>query len=243
MNQSRRYRLSKEEEKMLIDFRANKETKNVLIIGDLHLPFTKEGYFEHCVKIKEKYNCNEFVFIGDIIDNHYSSFHDSDPDGMGAGEEIKAAQDGIQKWYNEFPNAKVCLGNHCLIPNRKAFNAGLSRHWVKSIQEVFQLWDWTFSDSFIIDDVVYEHGIGGKAQQRSKRELISVVQGHYHTDMYIHYTVGRNFKIFGMQVGCGVDQDSYAMAYGKYFPKPAIGCGVILNNGTLPILEPMNLGQ
>lgn len=235
-----RPRLSEEEYKMIEDYR-NKTKRNVLIIGDLHLPFTKKGYFEHCLKIKEKYNCNEFVFVGDIIDNHYSSFHDSDPDGMGAGEEIKAARKGVQKWYEAFPNAKVCLGNHDLIPNRKAFNAGLSRHWMKDIKEMFHLWDWTFADSFKIDGVVYEHGIGGKAQQRSKRELISVVQGHYHTDMYIHYTVGRNFKIFGMQVGCAVDGKSYAMQYGKYFPKPAIGCAVVLNNGKLPILEPMDL--
>jgi len=240
-NITNRYRLSPQEEEMLIQYRKNKPTRNVLIIGDLHLPFTKKGYFEHCVEIKNKYNCNEFVFIGDIIDNHYSSFHDSDPDGMGAGQEFNEAVEDLAKWYKEFPIAKVCLGNHDNIPQRRAFNAGLSRHWTKSIKEAFHLDDWEFADSFIIDDVLYQHGLGGKSQQRSKRELISTVQGHYHTDMYVHYTVGKNYIIFGMQVGCGVDQDSYAMAYGKYFPRPAIGCGVVLNNGTLPIVEPMNL--
>ena len=38
-----------------------------------------------------------------------------------------------------------------------------------------------------------------------------------------------------MQVGCGIDHDSYAMAYAKYGKKPAIGVGVILNNGQIPI--------
>ena len=215
--------------------------RNVLIIGDLHLPFEKNGYFEHCKAVKEKYGCNEIVFIGDIIDNHYSSFHDSDPDGMGAGKEMMAVRSAIKRWKKEFPKAKVCLCNHDLIPNRKAFNAGLSKKWIKSIKDVFRLKGWDFADSFLIDNVLYEHGVGGKAQQRSKRELVSLVQGHYHTDMYIHYTVGQNFKIFGMQVGCGVDGKAYAMEYSKYFPKPAIGCGVVLNNGTLPILEPMEL--
>ena len=45
---------------------------------------------------------------------------------------------------------------------------------------------------------------------------------------YTEYTVGRNFKIFGMQVGCGIDFSSYAKA-GK---KPAVGCAVIINDET-----------
>jgi hypothetical protein len=32
-----------------------------------------------------------------------------------------------------------------------------------------------------------------------------------------------------------LNHDSYAMAYCKYGKKPAIGCSVVLNNGTLPI--------
>ena len=70
---------------------------------------------------------------------------------------------------------------------------------------------------------------------------MSVVQGHLHLQGYVEYQVGRNYKIFGMQVGCGIDKDSYALAYGRNFGKPFISCGVILENGTLPILEPMNL--
>ena len=43
--------------------------------------------------------------------------------------------------------------------------------------------------------------------------------------------------MFAMQIGCGVDDRSYAMAYGKHFDKMHINCGVVLENGTLPILE------
>ena len=60
----------------------------------------------------------------------------------------------------------------------------------------------------------------------------STVQGHLHTQAYCEYTVGRNFKIFGMQVGCGIDFSSYAMAYAKAGKKPAVGCGVILGGKT-----------
>jgi hypothetical protein len=39
------------------------------------------------------------IFIGDIIDNHYSSYHESDPDGYSAGEELDRAIDMIKDWY------------------------------------------------------------------------------------------------------------------------------------------------
>ena len=63
---------------------------------------------------------------------------------------------------------------------------------------------------------------------------MNTVQGHLHTQCYIEHYVGQNFRIFGMQVGCGIDHDSYAMAYAKRGKKPSIACGVVLN-GTTPI--------
>ena len=66
------------------DEKGKKIVNNILVVGDLHEPFTRKGYLEFCKSIYYKYNCNEVVFIGDIIDNHYSSFHDTDPDGRSA---------------------------------------------------------------------------------------------------------------------------------------------------------------
>jgi hypothetical protein len=90
-------------------------------------------------------------------------------------------------------------------------------------------------------DVNINHGEGGTARAKMKKELQSQIQGHLHSDFYVDYIVGKNFRIFGMQVGSGVDHHSYAMSYGKNFKKPAIGCGVLLNKGTLPIVIPMLL--
>ena len=35
-----------------------------------------------------------------------------------------------------------------------------------------------------------------------------------------------------MQVGCGIDFSSYAMAYAKAGKKPAIACGVVIGGRT-----------
>jgi hypothetical protein len=42
-----------------------------------------------------------------------------------------------------------------------------------------------------------------------------------------------------MQVGCGIDNDSYAMAYARNFAPPQLSCGVVLE-GKLPILIKMH---
>lgn len=216
------------------------EGKNVLVIGDLHEPFCLEGYLQHCIETYKQYKCNEVVFIGDIIDNHATSYHETDPDGHNAGQELKLAVSNIQKWYQAFPKATVIIGNHDRLIMRKAYTAGVSKMWIKDYADVLGTPNWTFTESIEIDDVLYIHGEGGTARTRARRDLQSIVQGHLHTQMYIDWIVGKKFKIFAVQVGCGVNHETYAMTYAKEFAKPAIGCAVILN-GKLPISIPMEL--
>ena len=220
--------------------KALKVKKNVLVIGDLHEPFCLDNYLEHCVETYNKYKCDEVVFIGDIIDNHASSYHETDPDGHSAGQELKMAIQRIKQWYQAFPKATVIIGNHDRLIMRKAYSSGLSKMWIKDYAEVLGTPGWNFTESIEIDDVLYIHGEGGTARARVRRDLQSIVQGHLHSQAYIDWCVGAKFKLFGMQVGCGIDHKSYAMAYGKEGPKPAIACGVVLQ-GEVPINIMMQL--
>lgn len=217
------------------------DDNRVLVIGDLHEPFTLDGYFEFCNEQYEKFNCNRVVFIGDIIDNHYSSYHETDADGYSGGEELELAISKIQKWYKAFPFADVIIGNHDRLIMRKAQTSAIPKKWIKAYKDVLETPNWSFKESVVIDDVFYTHGEGGTARSRAKKDLQSVVQGHLHLQAYTEYVVGRNFKIFALQVGCGVDDKSYAMAYSRNYGKSAIGCGVVLNNGKLPINILMDL--
>lgn len=222
------------------NIKKSKTGKNVLVIGDLHEPFCLDGYLGHCIDTYYEYNCNEVVFIGDIIDNHASSYHETDPDGYSAGQELKMAIQRIKQWYEIFPKATVIIGNHDRLIMRKAYSSGLSKMWIKDYAEVLGTPGWNFTESIEIDNVLYIHGEGGTARARVRRDLQSIVQGHLHSQAYIDWCVGAKFKLFGMQVGCGIDHKSYAMAYGKEGPKPAIACGVILE-GEVPINIMMNL--
>ena len=209
-----------------------KNENRVLVIGDLHEPFCLDGYFDFCKQTYENYNCNKVVFIGDVVDNHYSSYHETSADGMGGADELEFAIKRLKKWHKTFPNAVVTLGNHDIIISRKAQTSNLPSKWIKDYKDVLETPSWSYTHRYELDNVQYIHGIGSKAHIRSVKDMQSVVQGHHHTDCYVQWKVGANNKVFGMQVGCGIDKNAYAMAYGKWFPKPAIGCGVVIGGHT-----------
>jgi len=215
--------------------------RRMLVIPDLHAPFIRKMYFEFVCHIADKYNTNDVMFLGDLLDNHFSSYHEADPDGHSAGAELDKAMTDIARWYNQFPEARVCIGNHDSIPQRKMMTAGLSAKWLKPISEVLDVPNWEFAEEWVVDGVKYCHGTTRKARNRAKDDLMSVVEAHYHSESYIDHFVGENYKIFALQLGCGIDRTAYSMAYGRNFKKMHINVGVVLEDGTLPIIEYMDL--
>ena len=234
MERSNRYRLKPHEIKILQKLREQ-EISNVLVIGDLHEPFCLDSYLDWCLEQYHAYNCTEVVFIGDIIDNHYSSYHETSADGMGGLDELELAIKRISRWYEAFPVATVIIGNHDRIIMRKAQTSAIPSKWIKSYKEVLEVPNWNFVERYEKNEVQYIHGEGGTARTKCRADMMNTVQGHLHTQCYTEHYVGKNFRVFGTQVGCGINHKSYAMAYAKYGKRPAVGCAVILNSGQTPL--------
>ena len=233
-SQTNRFRLKPHEILALKKMRET-ETRNILVIGDLHEPFCKDGYLEFCQEQYDTWNCNQVIYIGDIIDNHYTSFHEIDIEAEYTGkQELEYAIKKIAKWYKAFPEATVIVGNHDRMIMRKAQTSLIPSKWIKSYKEVLEVPNWEFVDRLVVDGVQYIHGEAGTARSKCRADMMNTVQGHLHTQTYIEHYVGQNFRVFGMQVGCGIDHDSYAMAYAKRGKKPSIACAVVLG-GTTPI--------
>jgi hypothetical protein len=226
-----RPRLTELENKLIQEFRNSNETR-VLCIGDLHEPFCLDGYLEFCIEMYKKHNCNKVVFIGDVIDNHYSSYHETDVNGMSGGQELDLAISKISEWYKAFPIADVTIGNHDRLIMRKAQTGAIPSRWIKAYKEVLETPNWNFTERVIIDNVQYIHGEAGTASAKCRADMMSTVQGHLHTQCYTQWFAGANFKVFGTQVGCGIDHESYAMAYAKAGKKPIIGCAIIIGGKT-----------
>lgn len=210
-----------------------KKESRILVIGDLHEPFCLDGYLEFCKDTYDKYNCNKVIFIGDIIDSHYSSYHETNADGMGGSDELEFAIKKLSKWYKAFPNADVTLGNHDRIIIRKAQTSNIPSRWIREFGEVLETPNWKFVTDVYYDGVRYVHGDkSGKPKMAAKRDMVSTVSGHFHTDFYCEWMFGKTRAIFGMAVGCGIDSKSYAMGYMQGGKKEAIGVGIVIGGNT-----------
>ncbi len=220
---------------------------NVLIVGDLHEPFTLKGYLQHCKRIQKKYRCGTVVFIGDIVDNHSISYHEHDPDLWSPAHEMERTDKKLKSWFKAFPNAYITKGNHDALIDRKGKTVGLPKRCFKQFREMWKLpKGWIDGFEFVINDVLYKHqGVTGDIGHLKEAIMcrMSVVVGHAHSVAGANWTCSARDRIFGMNPGCGIDRKSIAFAYGKdYKKKPMIACGVVLNKGKLPLVEPMDLG-
>ena len=209
----------------------------ILCAGDLHTPFDLDGYLDHCIEIHARYDCDQVIFLGDVIDNNYSSYHETNPDGMAGGLELIKAIERLQTYYQAFPDATVIIGNHDRMIMRKGHTSAIPKAWLKDYNEVLGTVGWEWTDRLVVDGVQYVHGESGTARTKCKSDLMSTVQGHLHTQSYIEYIHGYNGSIFGMQVGTGIDFESYAFGYAQRGKRPAISCGVVID-GVTAIVEP-----
>jgi predicted phosphodiesterase len=231
-NKENRYRLDRGEEDMLLSMRNNHV---VGIIGDTHLPFEHKGYLDFCVETFNKFGVDTVVHIGDLVDNHAICYHEQDPNGMSASLEAEKAQRSLFRWYKEFPDVTHMLGNHDSLVARKAMTAGMPKKFFKTFEEIWQFPEgWHSEFEVDIDGVKYIHGTGkagvNAAIQWATDNRQSTVIGHSHSGGGISYRASKRDLIFGLNVGCGIDINAYAMAYGKNFSKrPTLGCGIVIN--------------
>jgi hypothetical protein len=224
---------------------AKKKEGRVLVIPDFHEPFSHPDAVPFLQRVAEEFSTNMSVALGDEIDSHAVSNYQSDPDGYSPGEEFDRAVTALKKkWYPAFPDMLVCRSNHTMRPWLKMQAMGLPRRLQPKLHDVLEAPDgWEWAEAWDIDDVVYEHGdaIQGGVYPyatAAMRNMRSTVIGHHHGAFGIHFHRTPYHAIFGMGAGCLINEDTYAMAYGRrHKKKPIVGCGVVLHGQ--PILVQM----
>lgn len=225
----------------------SKPRETVLIIPDTQYPFAHEDSFDFLSSLKRKYKPTKIVHIGDEIDLHAMSDWDHDPDGMSAGDELKAAIIDMKRLYSIFPEVMACTSNHTARPFRRAFKHGIPAAFLRDYHEFLQAPSgWKWADSWEIDGVKYEHGEGQSgslgALKAALGNMQSTVIGHLHSFAGIIYNANPKFLIFGFNVGCLIDRKKYAFAYGKNMKnKPILGAGIVHKG--VPTFIPMLLNK
>jgi predicted phosphodiesterase len=216
------------------------------IIGDTHLPYELDGYLDFCQETFDKWGVNRVIHVGDFVDNHSLSFHDSEPMLHNVTGEYESALERAQDWYEAFPEATLIMGNHDRIPARQLRKLGMEPSiYMRPIEELLGM-PWDVVDQIEIDNVLYHHGetaggINGFRKDCEQR-MRCTVSGHNHSNAGISATATDEQLVWGMAVGCGVNQKHMAFAYGKNFAKkPIIACGVVIDGE--PHIELMDLGS
>jgi predicted phosphodiesterase len=222
----------------------------VLVIGDTHCPTMRDDYVPFLLDCYEQWDCDRVVHIGDLVDNAALSYHLKDPHLKDPMDEYYKAYNQVQEICQAFPEVDWMIGNHDDLPKRWLKEVGIPESFLKSYADIWEVPDtWTVHQRYsklMIDGVLYQHGDRGKggrmaATANAKAEFCSVVQGHLHAQFGVEYYANDGARVFGMQVGCGVDDTHAAMDYGKkYVQRSVIGCGVVLD-GITAIVEPMVL--
>ena len=218
------------------------------IIGDTHLPYELDGYLEFCQETFDRHGVDTVIHIGDMFDNHSLSFHDSEPMLHNVMGEYESAFERAQDWYEAFPEATLIMGNHDRIPARQLRKLGMEPSiYMRPIEELFGMPPgWSVADSVVIDNVLYHHGetsggINGFRKDAETR-MRCTVSGHNHSNAGISATATDQELVWGLAVGCGVNQKHMAFAYSKNFAKkPIVACGVVIEGE--PHIEYMNLGS
>ena len=220
----------------------------VLIIGDTHEPYTLDGYLEFCLDMADQWCVDRVVHIGDLVDHHSLSFHDSEPLIHDVHGEYHSALERLERWYRAFPQLTLIAGNHDLIPARQLKKLGMEPTiWMKPIEKLYEMpKGWEVRDDLWIDGIYYHHGHTAMGvngfRNDAERRMARTVTGHNHSNAGVSATASATQLVWGLAVGCGVDNDQMAFAYGKNFArKPIISCGIVEDEH--PHVEFMDLGS
>lgn len=227
----------------------NKVYKCVLVISDQHYPYQHPDIIRFLSAIKDKFPIDLVLNTGDEVDYHALSFHDSDPNLDSAGPELERARKRIAKLHDLFPQQLVAGSNHGSMVFRRAKAHGIPVQVLRPYRQVLfpdhGAPGWSWADEWIIKTpggpVLLRHSSSNPLHDAAHNRA-NIVVGHAHSVYSIDYAASSDCLYWGMTVGCLIDKNSYAFAYGKNTQKkPIIGVGMILDG--LPHLIPMRLNS
>lgn len=204
--------------------------QTVLAIPDMHHPFTHPDALPFLLEVRRTKRTTLALCLGDEIDAHAFSNYPMDPDGLSAGQELRAAIDSLQPFYREFPEMLVCESNHTVRPWKRAFEAGLPASFLPTYSAILQAPDgWRWAARHIVDGVLYIHGDNGRSGQYAalhymKQAKQPVVIGHIHSYAGVNY----EGEHFGVNAGCLIDETAYCFKYARnMLVKVNLGCAVV----------------
>lgn len=212
----------------------SRSKSNVLAISDIHAPYHHKHTIDFLVDTARRYKCTEIVDMGDLFDIHRTSRHTPEPESYGITEELERARIFVKELALAFPKMKIAYGNHDMRIVKVGKLLGIPAEAIKSPADLFECpKSWVWGKEHSVDEVIYFHGDGYSGSQGALNAAInkrsSVVIGHIHSFGGVLYQNNGYNKVFGLNTGCLIDQNSPAFRYAETSKnKATIGCGVVI---------------
>ena len=217
------------------------------MISDYHAPYNHPDAYEFLKWCKATYKPTEIVCIGDEVDFHDLSFHDSDKELDSSSKELEKAIVELNKLYKIFPVCTVIESNHGSMVLRKAKTNGIPLKAIKSYNEILdapKTWVWKFDHKINtrLGPIYFCHGKSGAAGRLASNYGMSCIQGHYHEKAQITYISTPEKLMFDAHTGCLADDKSLALGYNKINPRRPIVSLIVVVDG-IPQIVPMVLNK
>lgn len=223
----------------------------------MQIPFEAEHALRFARYVQRHYGIpdDHILNVGDETDGYHAGQWPKDPNSkLSAKEELSITKQKIAEWGAAFPKMKLAVSNHGLRWVRKATAAEIPQEVLRSYKEIIGAPEgWHWANEWIIKTkhpFRIIHGLGYSGLQGHRNAAIdagmSTAIGHLHSFAGISTVrtgstldLSPSLKIWGMNTGCLIDIESFAFFYGKEGrQKPALGLGVVFNEGSTPVWLP-----
>jgi len=243
----RSYDLIRQGDDLVTEFVGKQyDNSRILFISDMHIPYHHDNLLPFLEMLKKRYDPTRIICLGDELDKHAMSFHDSDPDLPSAGDELKRALPIIKSLKAMFPDMDLIDSNHGSMVYRKSKHHGIPRSYIRSYNEVLGVdegWQWHNDLTITLPDgqkVYIHHGKSSDAVKTSQAMSMSHVCGHFHESFGTRYWANPNGLFWAMNSGCLIDDKALAFSYNNVnLKRPIIGTSLIIDG--YPVLESMPL--
>lgn len=221
-----------------------------LILSDNQKPFEDPDTLRFALAVKKDFGIlKENIFhVGDIFDQYHGSQYPKSPDvQFTPRQELDETRGRLKPWFDAFPYMRLSDCNHGARWAQKAKAAGIPKDLMRPYREVMgvpQGWKWASQWRVATDHpflVIHGVGYSGKyAHENAARDHgISIAMGHLHSNAGVIHVRTVGLRIWGLAVGCMIEESSEAFDYDKENRrKPIKGIGVVLDGGWTPIFIP-----
>lgn len=227
---------------------------NVAVISDLQIPFHHKDAFDFLRFVKKEFKITKWVCVGDEVDQSFLSYHEKDPNGDSAKEEIRKGRLALKElativetnWKKQkIKDFLIAWSNHGALHLRKAKTAGIPDDYIKSPNEVWGVpKSWKWFDEIVLKyphqpEILIKHQMSNNSKNNVLSRQCSVITGHFHTTMdLICRTNHYGQLMFGAIIGCLIDRFHPTFGYASN-QKDVQQLGILVLVSGSPVLVPM----